>query len=228
MISHLAIFWINGVVMIDLKTIRFVCILGAVSVSFSACSLREPDHFSTEKLRVEVEVVEHDLGVADLSEASLQTLARHYDKHGDGAMELTLTYDPRSKTNTAMHASQKISEIAEILRREGVRDMNLNILPVNSASPSRLMVSYTGYNALAPKDCELMPGIAGREVNAEDSYKMGCSVDTMFARQIARPKDLVGQRNSAKTDGRRVANQLELYRSGAANSSLEGESSTGE
>jgi len=69
-----------------------------------------------------------------------------------------------------------------------------------------------------------MTGIDNRDINVEEAYKLGCSTETLFARQIARPKDLKGQGTTdANTDGRRSANIVEGYRTGVQNESLGGE-----
>ena len=208
------------------KAIRIVLISTCFAVS--SCAWEEPTHFKQSTMRLEEEKVEHTIAAADLSETSLKALAAHYRKHGDGPLNVTLTYDPKSKVNTAMKASEKASEVAGVLRKEGIHDLNVNILPVQDSETPQALVSYMGYNALAPEDCTLLPGIENRNVHVDEDYKLGCSVDTIFARQIARPKDLLGQRNGEYTDGRRAANIGDYYRSGAPNEPLNGESASGD
>jgi len=72
-----------------------------------------------------------------------------------------------------------------------------------------------------------MSGIEDRDHRTDLEYKMGCSVETMIARQIARPGDLLGRApNSVYKDGRRISNQIEGVRSGAMNEPLGGESAS--
>jgi pilus biogenesis lipoprotein CpaD len=209
-----------------LKPTRFAFLCLALSLSVSACKLREPDHFSKNTIRVEEEKVVHEVAVTDLTPVAVDALSTHYRRHGDGPLNLTVTYDPQSKQSSAMSARDDAVRVADLLRRNGVHNVKTSVLPVKDSGSSGAIISYLGYNALAPKDCEVMPGLNNRAINADEDYKMGCSVDTLFARQIARPKDLLGQETSATVDGRRAANQVELYRTGQPNEALEGESAS--
>ncbi len=211
-----------------LKPSRFVFMCLALSLSVSACSLPEPGRFSTNKVQLEEEKVVHEVMAADFDGDVVGALAHHYGKHGDGPVNLVVTYNPKSRSNSAMMASGKAADVTGMFRRAGVRDVRSKLLPVVSSAESKVIVSYIGYNALAPKDCELMSGIQGRTVDVDEDYKLGCSVDTLFARQISRPKDLLGQETSSTSDGRRAANQIDAYRTGVPNEPLEGESASGE
>ena len=52
-------------------------------------------------------------------------------------------------------------------------------------------------------------------------------IETMIAKQVARPKDLLGQENTdTYTEGRSAANIVEGYRYGAKNEKLDGESAS--
>ena len=208
------------------KPSRFVYLGVVLSLSMTACSLREPDHFTRNKVQLIEERVTQDVSVAEFNDANILALANHYSRHGDGPLEVVVSYNPKSRSQGAMYAGQKAAEVAASLRAQGVENIDAHIMPVKDLSESKIMVSYLGYDALGPKDCELMPGLEHRKINANESYRMGCSVDTIFAKQIARPRDLLGQETSASTDGRRSANQVELYRTGVPNEPLEGESAS--
>ena len=72
-----------------------------------------------------------------------------------------------------------------------------------------------------------MEGVNGTEVVVDQEYKLGCTVDTIFARQIARPKDLNGQGGSGTpTEGRSATNIIDAQRSGALNEPLEGQTAS--
>ena len=93
----------------------------------------------------------------------------------------------------------------------------------------KALVRYDSYSALPPEDCGPMPGLESTEdVSFDENYRLGCSVDMLTARQIARPKDLLGREQQETTsDGRRGSNIVETYRTGTPNEPLEGESATG-
>ena len=200
----------------------------ALCMLLTGCDLSEPTKVSQNRIQVEEELFTDTVSVADFNEAAVNGLAQHYRKHGDGPVNLTVTYDPKAVSGGAMKASETASSLSKDLRDAGVQNVVSGILPVmQSGNDMNVMVSYTAYNALAPKDCTTMAGFEGSEVNVEEEYKLGCTVDTVFARQIARPKDLRGQSSSDPiTDGRRSANTIETYRTGIPNEPLGGESAT--
>ena len=124
-----------------------------------------------------------------------------------------------------MHASAMAADLSKEMRKLGVTSVSSGILPVKDAgSQMNAMISYTAYNAHAPKDCSSMSGLKDNDLKVEADYKLGCTIDTVFAKQIARPKDLKGVETPASTfDGRRLTNSVERYRSGIPNEPLEGE-----
>lgn len=214
-----------------MKYLNIKTVLALTLLALPACEsiVHEPTHLSQNRMQVEEEAFFEEVAVADLDDTYIAALSKHYSRHGDGAVDLTVTYDPRSKTSTAMTASNEIARISEALRKNGVRDVEVNIMPVKGqGGDAKALVSYTAYNALAPDDCTLMPGLGDLNVDNDDDYKIGCSVDTVFARQIARPKDLKGRaQNDLTSDGRRSSNIVEAYRTGARNEPLDGERASG-
>lgn len=195
----------------------------------AGCSLSSPDHFSPSRMQVQEEKFSESVSVSQFDESKVAELAAHFAKHGEGPVELTVTYDPASRKATAMHARNEAERIAYLLRKNGVEQVKADILPVvDSGDEMKAMFSYTFYSALPPADCEMMPGVTGRAIEAQEDYRLGCTVDTLFARQIARPKDLNGQEMAADsvTDGRRASNIVDRYRTGTPNETLEGESAS--
>lgn len=201
----------------------------ALVMILSGCKQYEPTQLSQNRIQVEEEVFSDTLTVEQMHNGGAEALARHYNKHGDGPLNLTVTYDPHQTTGGAMTASAEAAKIRQELDKQGVKNINASILPVmKSGAESKAIVSYTAYNALAPKDCTMMPGFNDEQVDPTTDYKLGCTVETVFAKQIARPKDLKGQSgNDPTTDGRVMANNVEMYRTGAPNQPLGGERSTG-
>ena len=180
--------------------------------------------FSHSKLQVEESAFFEDVTVDKMDAGYIAALAKHYSAEGDGSVDLSVTYDPQSKTNTAMHASNHIARISEAFRKNGV-DVNTTILPVKgSGNVSRALVSYDTYAVKVPDDCEMMDGMEDRNVDPDEDYKLGCTRDALFAKQIANPKDLTGRSVDNQTsDGRRAANIVDRYRTGEPNAALEGE-----
>ena len=209
-------------------TVLGVLLLSVVPV-LSACSLYEDGHITPNRVQVEKEKFFQEIPVGDLDKNKVAGLAKYYDKHGDGPMALTIVYDPSSRSSTAMAASSEASRIIKDFRKNGVRDIKPGILPVNGRGDElTAIVSFVSYIALAPKDCEVMPGVDDTDIRVEESYKLGCTIDTVLAKQIARPKDLVGRSDSGMSSGRRGANVVDVYRTGEPNGDLGGESASGE
>jgi len=201
----------------------------ALCMLLTGC-LYEPSSVSKNRIQVEQEEFRDKVSVASLNDSALKGLATHYRRHGDGPLNLTVTYDPKAKTANAMHAGDQIGRLVERLSFEGVSNVDANILPVkDQGGEMQALISYTAYNALAPKDCGVLPGMRDTEADIDEEYKLGCSVDTLFAKQIARPKDLKGLGTASDvTDGRRLSNKLEVYRSGVPNEPLEGQTASEE
>lgn len=217
---------------------KFLFGAGVVSLSLSLMScvggqidMYQEGALNDERVQVQGQDFQDDISVADADEGYLKGLAAHYRKYGSGLMDVVVTYDARSYRNTAMKASEQAARISKVLRANGVNDLDVNILPIKGAGDeSRIFVRYEGYTAHAPKGCDhLMPGADGDAVEYDPDYKLGCTIESMLARQVARPADLMGNGVQGQTtDGRAATNIVDLYRSGAPNEPLEGEQASGE
>ncbi|GJL85052.1 MAG: hypothetical protein DHS20C02_08270 [Micavibrio sp.] len=209
---------------------RFFTVIAilAASASLSACNLYEEGHITENRVQVIEERFVEEVSLEEATPGYISGLARHYEKHGDGTVDLSVTYDPHSRSNTAMNASQSAAGLVKNLRKEGVRNVNADILPLQGyGDESMVVVSYMSYRAEAPKDCGRLSGFEDTDISHDKDYRMGCTVETMFAKQISRPKDLLGVgRVDPTTDGRRAGNIGDLYRSGARNEPLEGETAS--
>lgn len=205
-------------------------ILGSVAV-LSACSSRdklyEPSNLlSDTRLQVQENKFSETVPLSKVDDAYIHGLSYHYVRHGGSPMRLDLTYDPKSYRNTAMMAGSKVADLSDALRKRGVHDIETSIIPVTGQGDDSVMiVSYLAHHASAPKDCDgMMPGLNQDEVRDNIDYKMGCSVNSLIARQVSRPSDLLGRGNiDTVTDGRASANIIEAYRTGARNEPLDGE-----
>jgi len=183
---------------------------------------------SQNKMKLQQEEIFEDIIVDKMDAGYIAALSRHYSSQGDGGdVDLTVIYDPQSSTNTAMHASSHAARISEDFRKNGVH-VNSSILPVKGqGNVARAVVSYDSFALAAPDDCEMMPGMHDRNIDTPVGYQLGCTRDSIFAKQIARPKDLMGGGETQDTsDGRRAANIVDGYRTGVQNEPLDGESSS--
>ncbi len=195
----------------------------------SACEMYKESYFTENRIKMQKDSVDRQIPTIEVREPFLDQLAKDYVKKGKGPLDIAVSYDPQSSVNTAAKATDMASTLASVLRRYGVDNMNVSILPVAmQGNNSQVFVSYDSYDALPPDDCPVMGGIETRDIESDPGYRLGCSVDTIMAKQVARSKDLAGQSGEdPTTDGRRSARIVEVYRAGSKDAKLEGESATG-
>ncbi len=206
-----------------------VLALIALCMMLTACDLHEESTLNTTKMRLEESSYAESFDVRTLDEKKMYQIVRHYEKHGDGPLQVTVSYDPQSRTSNAMHASDHAARIASYFRKKGLPHIESGIMPVvNSGSDMKALIAFDSYVALGPAGCEAMGGTFNHEEDLDNEYRLGCTRDMLFARQLARPSDLKGRNISPTTDGRRVANSTETYRTGIPNEPLVGESASGD
>lgn len=142
----------------------------------------------------------------------LAGVADNYARYGVDTLQLSLAYDPNSKTYDAMKAFNDLGTIKSTLMSMGVRNVKGDIAKQEGVQPT-LMISYDAISAQAPAGCRNMPGFDDGLTTAQvGDYRFGCSVDTMLTKQIYRPSDLAGNAGHDLGDGRRAANIVEYNR----------------
>ncbi len=214
------------------KNMAKACV-ALLSIGLGGCmDLYEPPTINDKPIQVKEEAFLQDVPVDDVDDGYIRTLAHHYNRYGASTMDLLVTYDPHSRDNTAMNATDKVGDIAEALRRVyDVTNVKAGIMPIASQNEApRLLVSYDFLSAHAPRGCDgMMPGLEGRPSENDSRYKLGCSIATLKARQVSRPADLLGRDAVYQTtEGRSAANIVAGVRSGAQNESLSGQSASEE
>lgn len=187
-----------------------------------ACTQTTPSMMNTQKPLLVNETIIEQVALNDLSDDMLEALAAGYTKNGTGALELTMAFDPTSKSFTAMKAVQKLQSIKTVLAHKGVRNVETETLSIKGAQPA-LMVSYDSIRAQGPQGCKMIPGLESNETSRFlGDYQFGCGTETMLARQISTPSDLQGTDGLGKRGARRGANILNGYESGAPREPLQG------
>lgn len=163
-----------------------------------------------------------------LKEGQVSTMARNYWSNSNGPMNVNVTFDPHSKTNTARKASDEAIKLATALKKKGVRDVQYGTVAIpESGALSRTMISYDSLGARPPSDCPEAMGFEYADIDHDKDYKFGCSIETYTARQIARPGDLAGSGVMDNNSGRRDANILErAYVPGTPFEALAGENAS--
>lgn len=207
-------------------TMRHLGWLGMTVALAGACApMSTPSMMSENKIQLVHETAIEQIPVQEIDDVTLTLLADDYRRYGKGPMELAMVYDPRSTNYTAMKARNQLNNIEKNLKARGVHHVNIRTMPVEEGQPA-LLVSYESFQAAAPKDCHTMPGVDGYQTTRDIAhYRFGCSTESLVARQIARPADLMGRAgDTTPSDGRRATNIVEEYRNygpGDANEQLE-------
>ncbi len=213
--------------MLHKDLLLMVAMVSGACLVLSSCSVYSETKFTENKAEIRHEIHTEKMAVSDMDEAAARAVASHYSRHGSGTAAVVVTYDPKAKDMTAMGATEEAARIGSTMRRYGVRDIDTRIMPAQGDAAGLVLVSYNSYTAHAPKDCGLMAGIENSDVRYDKDYEFGCSMETMFARQVARPKDLAGQdMTDLDMDGRGLSNVVEAYRMGETNPELGSESTT--
>lgn len=212
---------------LDMKFVVFA-VLAVGGLSACDMNMYHETYITPKKMEVREERFYAEAPASEVSDAYLQTTATIYEQSGRGPLQAAVTYDPGSSSNTAKKASGKARVIADALHANGVDDVDVSIMPVvGQGDESQVLFSYDSYK-VTPPDCALMPGMETTSIDPDPTYRLGCSVSTVLAKQIARPKDLAGQVDANTTsDGRRAAKIVEIYRAGSKDKKLEGESASG-
>ncbi len=211
--------------------ITFGSFLVVSALCLSACDsiiYNIPTEVSTDRVEVQRENVDLEFDTAALSGPVLQNMAKDYRNRGESGMLVSVTYDPHSSVNTARHASDTASRIAAALNRQGVRNLQVETLPVvDSGDGSRTIVSYAGLKAVPPSSCSnTLDMDMVHDLKRLEEMRLGCTIETHTARQVARPADLLGNDVMENSQGRYSANALEPYMSGQPNRALSGQNAS--
>ena len=210
-------------------TLSVLCAFVVFMVFGCGFKMHSPSEINQNRVEVREIKFEQLYSISSLSAAKLKSISDDYYRYGDGWVDVAVLYDQRSNKMTAMEAMRQSSRVSNELRLFGVRDVRVSILPVkNYSDDDNVMVSYNRYSASKPKNCGSMIGFDGGELNAAKidrnrGYKYGCEIEGLFAKQVARPKDLLGNDKLSPADGRRLSNMHETYRDSMPNKPLSGE-----
>ena len=179
--------------------------LGVALLSLSACTLSSPSMISSSPIQLSETTMMEQVKFEELNSNVLNSLANHYSKNGVSALDLTMTYDPASSNFTAMKAVHELRHVRQYLAKKGIQNVTSQTQAIPKGTPS-LLISYDMVQALAPQNCQTMPGLYREKTTRFlGEYKFGCSVDTMVAKQIAHPADLAGNSDMGINSGRRQA-----------------------
>lgn len=219
-----------------MTTMKTLGLLAAVSL-LSACSMNSPTWVNQHRVEVHNDQFIDTFETEKLDAGAIRAIAVYHYRYGNGPLMLTVGYDKKSRTNTARVAAAAGAKIKAELERNGVREVVVQTADMpDSGNTSISTVTFSALVAKAPEKCGTIPGY-NSPTGVPDSadgvapYELGCTVETLMAKQISRPGDLLGRQGfETNSDGRRqetVTSERGYYGS-KPNAPLEGESSTKE
>ncbi len=157
---------------------------------------------------------------AQMDETTIRGIADRYEHHGSGPVEVTVSYDPQSSVNTAMHASNEAARLAKAFALHKVA-ADVSTLPVNlQGDVSHTYVYYESVDARPPPDCGTLFDGVRNTGDTPENYGFGCTIESAVSRQVARPADLAGRTAMDPGDARRQDVIVDTYRSGTPNTTL--------
>jgi type IV pilus biogenesis protein CpaD/CtpE len=168
----------------------------ASGVLLSACSMEVPTQVSHSKAVVGTSEFRAEVPVEAVDNNLLAAVSEHYRRVGNGTVYLSVIHDAQASKKDVREANDSLDMIEEKLRGYGVSRVEGEILPVKDLGDvSSLLVNFEQVHAMAPENCDSMPGYGiGSETGTGvlTDYNFGCQSETLFAQQIARPSDLLG------------------------------------
>lgn len=203
-------------------SVKYLSVIGLVIILSACAPQTSPSMMNNSEIELSRQTTIEQISVKDVTEERLNRIVEQYHKNSSGALDLTLTYNPKSSDFTAMNANHMLSRVKTGLQKKNVQNITAQILDVIDGTPL-LIVSYDVVLAQAPSDCGIMPGledhITGRFIG---EYKFGCGTQSLIAKQIARPTDLEGNADMDQRDARRESIVIEEYSAGVPRQPIEG------
>lgn len=192
---------------------KTILMLIAGCVMLAACEQRTPSMMNSSRVELNTQKGIDQVPVAHVNEGYMSALAGQYSRYGEGPIELTVSFDPSSKSYNSSKAIDALASYKDTLARKGLNNVHTNVMPVTGQAQPMLMASYDMVTAQGPADCGNMEGLYDNTTTPDiGNYRFGCGVEQMLARQVNRPADLRGRGTVETGDGRRANNVAESYR----------------
>jgi pilus assembly protein CpaD len=216
-----------------MKQFRILGLLLTVGL-LGACSMNSPTWVNQNRVEVHNDQFTDTFETAALDDGMIHAIGVHYYRYGNGPLSLVIGYDPKSETNTASKAAQEAKRIADELKRNGVRDISLQTTALAETGDTSLTtISFPAIIAKAPRKCGMIPGYNSPTSTPDYAegvppYELGCTIETLMAKQVSRPGDLLGRPGfETNADGRRQEAVSDRgYYGNKPNPPLDGESAS--
>ncbi|MES2729108.1 MAG: CpaD family pilus assembly lipoprotein [Pseudomonadota bacterium] len=189
------------------RSVSLIAVLLGSLGGLTACgaSFEMPTVMSERRAELATSTHNQSYAESQITDGFLQQMAQYYARYGAGVVGATVTYDP-SVSDSPRDANRLAARISNTLKANGVAEVMTETLPIpNSGREMHALLKFGTITAKGPRDCGQMPaytGTGGATTNNE-TYKYGCTVETLMAQQVMRPADLAGRAPTAASDGAR-------------------------
>lgn len=203
--------------------------------SMTGCSVESESWVNPSRVEVHDDQFTDTIQTDKIDDGVVRAIASYHYRYGNGPLQAAVSYDPASRSNTKDKAIRAANFLKAGLIQDGVQTVNVAV----TASPatgdvSTTLVTFPAITATAPQGCDTMPGYeqpteVQNNANDKPVYRIGCTVESLLARQVARPSDLLGKDGfEGHSDGRRQERVLSTrgYYGDKPNSQLQGESAS--
>ncbi len=202
-----------------------VYIFMVAATMLTACEMTSPSRMSLSPIMIEHQRRAALIPLDDFDAAAARGVADHYDRYGEGPVDVTVLYGAGLPSYRADAESRRI---ARLLENAGLSGVNVTSLPVNDYTKTgQVMIDYTMLTAKAPAECGAHPGDGREGINKEEAglfedYRFGCGVDKYMAAQVKRPRDLMGDTDIGTASVDHASARLQDYRQGRDFKELKG------
>jgi len=184
-------------------------------VFLSACDMSTPSQLHTGKIQLKEKYETVILEADKVQDEKIKHIIKEYRGNGNGRLSLLVSYnadDPKSKSKSTKLASQ----YKNIFRKAGLSNFEIESVPMEGKYlGGQVIITYRSLQASAPDRCVSLPGKKGAVSNEEiKDYTMGCEVQDMVSRMVARPSDLLGRSGTPDGLSRRQGAITEGYHAG--------------
>lgn len=217
---------------------KILLALSSVMLLSGCTSLVESDTWVNQSGRAQINEDQFTdaFETAKLDAGMVHAIGNYYSRFGNGPVNVVVSYDPQSKVNSLPKAEQALAYLKTGLAKNGVKDFKGALSAMRgSGDVSTTLVAFPAITASAPAGCGMMPGYKDpsegipSNTNIKPPYGYGCTIETLLAKQVSRPADLMGQQGfETNGDGRRAERVISTrgYYGDKPNDSLDGEKAT--
>lgn len=219
----------------NFKKTKLAVAFGAMLI-LSGCSVESKPWVNDSRVEIHDDQFTDTFETAKLNNSVIHAIANYYYRYGNGPMNVVVSYDPKSKVNTKAAAEQALVSLRNGLAQNGIEGVRGTTSALSgSGDISTTLISFQALTASAPQGCKMMPGYDNpaddipNGVNGDPPYKYGCTVESLLAKQVSRPADLLGKQGfETNADGRRQERVISThgYYDDKSNESLDGEKAT--